>query len=465
MTLAVPSGISILRDRWGEDPDYGAWRKAARPEQLPPEAWRRIWYVRGGRGGGKTWTITNNFAEVVRRHPVDRDGLPTEWGVVAPTVADARDTVMENPRSGLLRALGLPRTYPGWNRSQGQLRLPGGQMIYTGAADDGADRIQGKNLSGCLCDEIGMWEQWELAWDEAIAYAVRIHPALIIAGGTPKSNRPARKLVKRLLDDPDVPVTQLRTEDNLANLSPAQREEYEKKKGTRLGRQELEGDLLEDVEGALWNSTQLEESRALPGRVPHLAAVVVGVDPAISVKDTSDETGIVVAARGSDAEGYVLEDCTMKASPSEWARAVWEAALRHHAEAIVVEDNQGGDMVEHTLRIEASARGIAEQYRRAGRLLPPLYRVHPGSRQGKRARATPIAELYERGLVHHVLDHDLSALEEQMTSWDGTVAPKGDSPDRVDALVHALTWLFLPGQSKGQQVVTSQRWGRSTGRR
>lgn len=461
MTLTVPSGLAILKDRWGEDPDYGEWRKLARPEQLPPPDWTSIWYVRGGRGGGKTWTVTNAFAEIIKRHPVDGDGIPTEWGVVAPTFADGRDIVMENPRSGLLKALGLNRKYPGWNRSQGQCQLPGGQMIYLGAADDGADRIQGKNLSGCLCDEIGMWEQWELAWDEAIDYAVRIAPALIIAAGTPKSNRKARALVKRLLNDPNVPVTQLRTEDNLHNLSERQREAYEQRKGTRLGRQELEGDLLEDVEGALWTTDDLETGRVLVGRVPTAAAVVTAVDPAVSVKDTSDETGIITAALGADREGYVLEDNTLKDTPGAWARAVWAAVLRHGSEAVVVEDNQGGDMVEHTLRIELNAPLVQQGFSKAGRMPPPIRRVHPGSKQGKRARATPIAELYERGLVHHVDEHDLTALEEQMTSWDGT----GDSPDRVDALVHALTYLFLPGTATGTQTVVSGRWASSSRRR
>lgn len=461
MTLTVPSGLAILRDRWGEDPDYGEWRKKARAEQLPPAAWGRVWYVRGGRGGGKTWTGANAFAELIKRHPVDRDGIPTEWGVVAPTISDARDTCMENPRSGLLKALGLRHNYPGWNRSQGQLQLAGGQKVFTGAGDDGADRIQGKNLSGCWCDEIGMWEKWELAWDESIAYAVRIHPALIIATGTPKSNRKARKLVKRLLDDPDVPVTRLRTEDNLGNLSPAQREEYEKKKGTRLGRQELEGELLEDVEGALWSSDRLDESRVTVGLVPPMVAVVTAVDPAISVKDTSDETGIVTASRGTNGEGYVLEDNTCKDTPLGWATEVWLAALRHGSEAVVVEDNQGGDMVESTLH-QAWLR-VAPRYALAGRLMPPVRRVHPSGPQSKRARATPIAALYEQGNVHHVEDpdRDLTVLEEQMTTWDGT----GSSPDRIDALVHALTWLFLPAQTSGKTVVSAGRWGSASRRR
>lgn len=410
-----------------------------------------------------TWTVTNAFAEIIKRHPVDRDGIPTEWGVVAPTFADGRDIVMENPRSGLLKALGYGRNFAGWNRSQGQCQLPGGQMIYLGAADDGADRIQGKNLSGCLCDEIGMWERWEVAWDESIGYAVRIHPALIIAAGTPKSNRRARVLIKRLLEDPDVPVTQLRTEDNLANLSPKQRDEYEKRKGTRLGRQELEGDLLEDVEGALWSSGQLEADRVLVGAMPVLEAVVTAVDPAVSVTKTSDETGILTLGRGRDGHGYVLEDNTLKDTPGGWAREVWGAVLRHGSEAVVVEDNQGGDMVEHTLRIELDA--MVPEFRRAGRMPPPIRRVHPGSRQGKRARATPIAELYERHRIHHVTDvdhdYDLSALEEQQTSWDGT----GDSPDRVDALVHGATYLFLPGTARGAHTVVTGRWGAASGRR
>lgn len=228
-----------------DDPDVD-WRELARPEQLPPAGDWRIWYIRGGRGGGKTWTGANVLAELIQTNP------PGEWAVIAPTYGDARDTCIESADSGLLAALGLPRTYAGWNRSMGELRLPNGAVVYADGADDGALRIQGKNLRGAWCDEVGLWKRWKTAWTESVRFAVRKAPGKIIATGTPKVAMPAIKLVRTLLADAAVAKSLLRTEDNAANLHPATLADLLTMAGTALGRQELEGEVLTDDEGGVF---------------------------------------------------------------------------------------------------------------------------------------------------------------------------------------------------------------------
>jgi phage terminase large subunit-like protein len=391
----------------------GAWRRQARPEQIPPTGEWRVWYVRGGRGGGKTWTGGNALAEWIRSDPE-----PGAWAVVAPTYGDARDTCIEG-ESGLLAALDLPRVYAGWNRSMGELRLPDGTVVFVDGADDGALRIQGKNLKGAWCDEVGLWRRWQTAWDESIAYAVRKGDSRIIATGTPKANLPARALVKRLLDDPDVPVSTLRTLDNVAHLSEKMLTEARAKLGTRLGRQELEGELLEDLDGALWRPQLIEELRVF--HAPELVRVVVGVDPAATSNDTSDETGIVVAGLGRDGHGYVLADRSGRYTPDRWGKEVVAAYMRHHGDRVVPEVNNGGEMVTHVIRtVDPTV---------------PVKPVHAS--RGKVIRAEPVAALYEQGRVHHV--GQLPELEDQITSW----TPGDRSPDRMDALVWALTELML----------------------
>lgn len=397
----------------------GAWRRQARPEQIPPPGVWRTWYVRGGRGGGKTWTGGNTLAEWIRTDPE-----PGAWGVIAPTYGDARDTCVEG-ESGLLAALGLPRTYAGWNRSMGELRLPDGTVVFVDGADDGALRIQGKNLKGAWCDEVGLWRHWATAWDESIAYAVRKGESRIVATGTPKANLPARALVKRLLDDPTVTVSTLRTLDNAANLSDVMLTEARAKVGTRLGRQELDGELLEDLEGALWQLAVIDELRVI--RAPDLVRVVVAVDPAATSKLSSDETGIVVAGLSADGQGYVLSDLSGRYTPDAWGRKVVDAYRQAEADRVVPEVNNGGDMVTHVIRT-----------------VDPTVPVKPvTATRGKQLRAEPIAALYEQGRVHHV--GTLVDLEDQMTSW----MPGMASPDRLDALVWALTDLMLAPAKRG----------------
>ena len=413
--------------------EVSTWRDQARPEQLPPIGDWRTWYVRGGRGSGKTWTGSNMLAEWAA-------ATPGEYGVVAPTFADMRDKCVEGP-SGLLRALGTSRVEVArgrsrlvlsWNRSQGELRLRNGATIYGDGADDGAPTVQGFNLSACWADEVGLWQQWKMAWEESIRFAVRVAPARIIATGTPKRGHP---LVRSLMADDGVAKTLLRTMDNAANLDPtALADLIRLYGGTTLGRQELEGEILDDVPGALW--TRVIIKHAPPPRImragvaePDLARVVVAVDPAITSGEDSDETGIVVCGLGHDRRGYVLADLSTRMSPIEWARRAIGAYHEHKADRIIAEANQGGDMVSTVIRtVDPTV---------------PVTLVHAS--RGKRTRAEPVAALYEQGRVTHCAP--MPDLEDQLCSYTGD--PGESSPDRMDALVWGLSALMLGEVASG----------------
>lgn len=401
----------------------------ARTEQLPPDGDWRIWYVRGGRGSGKTRASTEAFAEQVKGYP-SRD-----WAVIGPTFGDARDVYLEGD-SGLLRALGLPRGYRGWNRSQGELFLADGSRVFCDGADDGAYRIQGKNLAGVLAGEIGLWRRWREAWDESIAFAVRIEPARIIADGTPKRGH---GLVRRLMDDPAVHPTLLKTMDNAVNLSPvALADLLQRYGGTTLGRQELEGEILEDAEGALWSRAIIRygspPQRPVNGVMqPDYLRVVVAIDPAVTYGMDADETGIIVAAKGSDGRGYVLDDVSGRYSPNEWRSRALAAYDTHRADLIVGEVNNGGDLVESQLR--------------GGGWMGAFKAVHAS--RGKMVRAEPISGLYEQGRVSHL--QPFPELEDQLCNY----VPGGPSPDRLDAMVWAFTELMIGGGDYAGSIVGS----------
>jgi predicted phage terminase large subunit-like protein len=399
------------------------WRLQARLPQQPPDGEWRTWYIRGGRGGGKTWTGSHTLSEWIAQNP------GKDWAIVAPTYGDARDVCVEGP-SGLLSALGLPRHYKPWNRSLGELNLPGGGTVYIDGADDGALRIQGKNLAGLWADEVGLWRQWKTAWEESIAFAVRIDPARIIATGTPKRGHP---LVKRLMDDPTVARTVVRTLDNAPNLSRAALDELLRRyEGTELGRQELEGDILSDVPGALVKRDQIQYAQP-PRRyhenelVPDYSRIVVAIDPAGTYGPDSDETGIVVAG-SRESLGFVIDDLSGRFPPLEWARRAIRAYDENKADAIVVETNFGGDMVEQTLRSAGFTGHV----------------IKVTASRGKSLRAEPVTSKYEQGLIYHV--RPFPELEDQLCSYTPDTK---ESPDRMDALVWAFTELLVGPSIEG----------------
>lgn len=404
------------------------WREAARPEQLPPEGPWRTWYVRGGRDSGKTWTASGYFAELIKQYPGE------DWGVLAPTFAAARDVCIEGRKSGLIKALGGYEREGGmvrkWVRSLGQLYLTNGSLVYADGADDGAPRVQGKRLAGAWCDEIGLWQRWEMAWDESLKYAVTESPGLKIVTGTPKVSQPARVLIKRLTKDPKVATTVLRTQDNRAHIDPDVFEDLMSTAGTRLGRQELFGDILEDVEGALWTMATIEDNRVgvvdkpdAPGR-DAWTRTVVALDPSDGGA-ASDEQGIAVVSATDRLGMFVHVSEGMRESPAVYMRRAIELALEYDA-SIVIEKNHGGAYLISTLEQVMRDMGVTVPHRVVN------------ANEGKRTRAEPVSALYEQGAVHHVGYH--VELEDQMVSFTGNVGEK--SPDRLDALVWAVKSLM-----------------------
>jgi phage terminase large subunit-like protein len=406
--------------------ELSTWQDRARKEQLPPKGQWRTWYVRGGRGSGKTWTGSNVLADMAQETVGD-------FGVVAPTFADMRDKCVEGP-SGLLVALGTnksevrrgaSRLVEAWNRSLGELRLRNGSVIHGDGADDGAPTIQGYNLRGAWADEVGLWKQWKMAWEESLRYAVRLSPARIVATGTPKRGHP---LVKALMHDETVEKTLLLTLDNAANLDPLLlRELIDKYAGTTVGRQELEGEILEDVPGALWRRELIRYRPApttyLEGKpVPDFARIVVAIDPSVSAGEDSDETGIVVDGLAHDGIGYTLADVSLRALPAQWARVAVDAYYQHKADRIVAEANNGGEMVREVIKAVDSK--------------VPVTLVHAS--RGKQTRAEPVATVYEQGKWFHV--EPFPDLEDQQCSYTG--APGEKSPDRMDAHVWAASELL-----------------------
>lgn len=414
----------------------------ARTAQRIPRHLQRGVYWRGGRGSGKTRAATQAFATLI----VENFDRPLEWAVVAPTQGDARTVCMESVSSGLLQALGCKVAAGGtildpgpyvlsYSKTTATIYLRSGGVVYSDGADDGGYRIQGKNLAGVLADEVGLWKKWKAAWNESIRYAVRISPAKLIICGTPKRTMPARELVKQLLADPRIENRQLLTRDNAANLDEDTLADFMAHQGTALERQELEGELIEEIDGALWRIGNIDDHRLDVAstedafKVIDPLRVVIGIDPAVTANEDSDETGIIVAAKGADGKGYVLEDLSGVYRPEDWPPLVIEAAERWAVDRVVAEVNNGGDYIGTVLR----AAGYAGAYDTVR------------ATRGKEVRAEPVAMAYQKGRGVHV--GNFPELEEQMCSW---VPGEGKSPDRVDALVWAMSYLG---------VVLSSSWG------
>jgi predicted phage terminase large subunit-like protein len=393
--------------------DWSLW---ARPSQLPPDGDWRVWLLLAGRGFGKT----RSGAEWVRAQA--ESGAAARIALVAPTARDAR-LVMVEGQSGLL-AIAPDTARPVFEPSKRQLTWPNGAIATLFSADE-PDRLRGPQFDAAWCDELAAW-RYPQAWD-MLMMALRLgsNPRVVVTT-TP---RPA-KLIRALLAAPDCSVTRGATRENAKHLAPgflaAMLKQYE---GTRLGRQELDAELLEDMPGALWSRDAIERARI--DVAGDLRRVVVAIDPAVSSGADADETGIVVAALGQDGHGYVLDDLSGRYSPHDWAARALEAYRAHRADRIVAEVNNGGAMVEATLRVLD-----------AGVSYKPVH-----ASRGKLARAEPVAALYEQGRVHHV--GAFPALEDQMCAFTGGPMSHIASPDRVDALVWALSELMLHGAEPG----------------
>jgi phage terminase large subunit-like protein len=262
-----------------------------------------------------------------------------------------------------------------WNRSLGELRPRDGSVGFCDGADDGALRIQGKNLRGAWLDEVGLWRQYERAFDESIGFALRKGAARLVVTGTPKADMPARALVRRLLEDPAVVKRRLRTLDNAANLSPAFLKAAKLRAGTRLGRQELEGELLEDVERALFKRAWIDDNRVADFNRDHIQRTVVAPDPADGIEEGAEQA-LCAAAATLDHQLYVLRSEGTRKTPLEWLRGAVQLG-RELGAVIVVEKDHGGQFLV----------GLLEQAMRELGVRVP-YRVIDGH-QGKRTRAEP----------------------------------------------------------------------------
>jgi len=383
----------------------------ARLDQRPPrwnDNWL-TWLLSGGRGSGKTRTgaeVTHRVTKVTPR-----------VALIAATGPDLRDTMIEGV-SGIL-ATSPPGKRPEWEPSKKRLTWPNG-CIGQGFSAEEPDRLRGPQTGFVWADEPAHFPLIKDVWDNAL-FGLRMgRNPKIVATSTPKPI----KWLKALIADPLTVTHRASTYANLANLADTFKavilDRYE---GTRLGKQELHGEVLEDVEGALWTWDMFQWIE--PEAVPQLIRIVIGVDPAGGHKPANDETGIVAVGIGVDKNLYVLSDVSDRYTPAGWASRANAEYEDLSADAIVPEKNYGGEMVKHTL--ESSGH-------KGARIIPV------NSRRGKAIRAEPVVALYEKQRVFHVGRRgDLATLEDELTTW--VPGSNMDSPNRLDALVHAVTEL------------------------
>jgi len=393
------------------------WRLWARPEQLAPEGDWRSWLILAGRGFGKTRAGAEWVRSIAEADPAARIAL------VGASLGEVRAVMVEG-ESGIL-AISRPAAVPVFEPSLKRITWPNGAMalIYSAAEPES---LRGPQHSHAWCDEVAKWDNVNgkalAAWDN-LAMGLRLgEEPRLLATTTPR----AVPLVRRLIEEEGAVIVRGRTEDNESNLPErfvrAVRKAYGR---SLLARQELDGELIEDVPGALWSRALIERCRER-AEPKDLGRVVVGVDPPAG--SGGDACGIIVVGLGADGVARVLADATLqKPSPERWARAVAQAASAWAADRVIAEANQGGQMVASVLR--------------AAELSLPLRLVH--ATRGKVARAEPVAALYEAGRVRHA--GDFPALEDELCGLiaGGTYQGPGRSPDRADALVWALTELML----------------------
>lgn len=392
------------------------WRAWAHAGQLmPPGDWR-VWLIRAGRGFGKTRAGAEWVCEVARTVEQARIAL------VGANADDVRQVMIEGP-SGVV-CVAREDERPVWHKALREVRWPNGAVASVYSAE-APERLRGPEHHAAWCDELAKWRNGEATWDNLVMTMRLGERPRILVTTTPQKTRPMR----RIMALPSMVETQGKTRDNPhlpASFVEAMIAEYG---GTLKGRQELDGELIDEVAGALWSRALIERQRVRTA--PELVRVVVGVDPPAGTQ--GDACGIVAVGLGRDGKGYVLEDASVGGlAPEGWARAVAACAARHEAERVIAEKNQGGSMVESVLR--AADAGL------------PIRLVHAS--RGKSARAEPVSALYEAGKVWHV--GAFPALEDELCGLQagGGYEGPGRSPDRADALVWAASALMLRKQPR-----------------
>ena len=406
MRRRILAGMTDLRGRAAEAALH-LWPLWARDNQIAPPGDWSVWLLMAGRGFGKTRT----GAEWVR----DRveSGASGRVALVARTPADVRDVMIEGD-SGLLSVC-PPSNRPRYEPSKRRLTWPNGAFALAYSSHE-PDQLRGQQFNTAWCDELASWEYPRETWNN-LAFGLRVgmSPQCVVTT-TP---RPI-ELLRELMDRDDVHVTRGSTYENRQFLAPTFIRQIERLyQGTDTGRQEIFAELLEEAEGALWRRDWISRAET----VPDLNRIIVAIDPAMSSRPDSDETGIIVAGADEDLRGYVLEDGSGRMSPDEWARRAIDLYDRHSASRIIGERNNGGDLVGTVLK---TASG--------GHTLP--IRLVTAS-VGKYARAEPVAALYQQGRVLHA--GSFPQLEDQLCTWE---PGSSTSPDRMDALVWALSDLI-----------------------
>lgn len=405
-----PAQLELLLEAASDFPRY--W---ARPAQIWPRGDWKVWLLNAGRGFGKTRVGAEYTHHVARENP------GRHLALVARTAADARDTMIEG-ESGLLFT-GSPAFRPTYEPSKRRVTWPNGCWGTVYSADK-PDLLRGPNIFWFWADELASWRYAQRAWDNLMfTLRVGLHPRGVVTT-TPKPT----PLYRQLLKEPDTVVTGGSTFENAENLAASflalLRRKYE---GTQLGRQELHAEVLDEAEGALWRRSWLERDRVHPEQVPTLDRLVVSIDPSVTANEDSSECGLIVAGAKYNSgpipdDFYVLSDLSGVLSPMAWAKRAVDAYDLWNADRVVGEVNNGGDLIETTLRTLRQN-------------LP--YRTLHASR-GKRARAEPVSALSEQGRVHMV--GFFAELEDQLCNWDPNVTL--ESPDRLDAAVWAITDLM-----------------------
>lgn len=400
-----------------QDHQRFVWGKNARPNQLPPPGAWRTWLILAGRGFGKTRTGAETLRSWVN------SGRYRRIALVSKTIGEARSVMVEGT-SGLLE-IHPPVERPLFEPTRQRLVWPNGTSAMLYGADH-FDRLRGPQFDAAWIDELAKFRYPEEAWNQlTLALRLGTDPRCIITT-TP---RPIPLLEKLLVRD-DVVVTKGTTFENRRNLAPAYLEQIVKQfEGTRLGAQELYAELLTERQGALWHRDliQYREPPYDEKGIPKLARIVIAIDPATTHHEESDETGIVVAGLSDDKCAYVLEDLSGRLSPGDWGQRVCEVYRRLKADRVVAEINKGGDLVERILRS----------------IDPTVPYKAVRATRGKSTRAEPVAALYEQSRVFHA--RPLSLLETQLCTYVPGVTAK--SPDRLDAMVWALTDLLLESEA------------------